>query len=119
LSSQCIVFMEKCISVPRVRKQIWQPNNCKIFKDNRFQCAFGFNNSRFRDGVRVCDNTVNSNDVVYKTRQQQQKIIALVIWIWVVNVLFLWKNVFLFHVLGNKFFTNLLIRNKYFDWGRF
>ena len=23
LSSQCIVFMEKCISVPRVRKQIF------------------------------------------------------------------------------------------------
>jgi hypothetical protein len=40
-------------------------------------------------------------------------------WIWVVNVLFLWKNIFLFHMIGNKCFAFLLMRKKYFDWGRF
>ena len=40
-------------------------------------------------------------------------------WIWVVNVLFLWKTVFLFHLIGKNIFTFLLMRKKYFDWGRF
>jgi hypothetical protein len=44
---------------------------------------------------------------------------GLYCWIWVVNVLFLWKNVFLFHMIGKQIFAFLLMRKKYFDWGRF
>ena len=36
-----------------------------------------------------------------------------------VKQFFLWKNVFLFHMIGKKNFAFLLIRKKYFDWGRF
>ena len=39
-------------------------------------------------------------------------------WIWVVNVLFLRKNVFLFHMKRNQLIA-VFKRNKYFDWGRF
>jgi hypothetical protein len=63
---------------------------------------------------------INANPAEGRTKIQENCLVKKKnCWIWVDKVLFLWKNVFLFHMIGKQFFAFLLMRKKYFDWERF